>query len=340
VSHIPVDGDGNLASPLDSGLANDFVLINNQGDYRLGDISPTEYAWRSTSEWPFAVISALCLMKPFEFITDSFDRSRTTVNKLDQTVNSTTGIFTTLADLKLPTAGNQQTAGLSNFISSYIRNKNLPNSILLDKLTNIDVQISTRMSGFVDQTEQKYLLDSKNPSATSGSVYVPNENYDIVFNISVPIKSIAYSGIILEKRPEGWKIKGYDNQQPYFNYYKPVASSVDPLMSVGGVSADFLDWAAGKIYGNGDIVRNQNIFYRALKSHTSGELFDKSLWKLLPKLPVVGGVDAFFRRTFSKVKVERLYYATVLRTRQDVVDFILGYEAWLIDQGFSFDRYD
>jgi hypothetical protein len=31
VSHIPVDGDGNLASPLDSGLANDFVLINNQG---------------------------------------------------------------------------------------------------------------------------------------------------------------------------------------------------------------------------------------------------------------------------------------------------------------------
>ena len=340
VSHIPVDGDGNLASPLDSGLANDFVLINNQGDYRLGDISPTEYAWRSTSEWPFAVISALCLMKPFEFITDSFDRSRTTVNKLGQTVNSTTGIFTILADLKLPTAGNQQTAGLSNFISSYIRNKNLPNSILLDKLTNINVQISTRMSGFVDQTEQKYLLDSKNPSATSGSVYVPNENYDIVFNISVPIKSIAYSGIILEKRADGWKVKGYDNQQPYFNYYQPVASSVDPLMSVGGVSADFLDWAAGKIYGNGDIVRNQNTFYRALKSHTSGELFDKSLWKLLPKLPVVGGVDAFFRRTFSKVKVERLYYATVLRTRQHVVDFILGYEAWLIDQGFSFDRYD
>jgi hypothetical protein len=340
VGHIPTDGDGKLLSPLDSGVANDFTLINNQGDYRLGDISPVEYAWRSTSEWPFAVISALCLMKPFEFITDSFDRSRTSVNKLNQTIHTSTGIFTTLADLELPSAGNKQTSGLSNFISSYIRNKNLPDSTLLDKLTNINVQLSTRMSGFVDQTEQKYLLDSKNPSATSSSVYVPNENYDIIFNISVPIKSITYSGILLEKLAEGWKIKGYDNQQPYFNYFKPIASSVDPLMSVGGVSADFLDWAPGKIYGNGDIVRNQNIFYRALKSHTSGESFDKSLWKLLPKLPVVGGVDAFFRRTFNQIKVERLYYGTVLRTRQEVVDFILGYQSWLTNEGFSFDRYD
>ncbi len=340
IDHIPVDGDGNLLSPLNSGVANDFTLINNKGDYRLGDLSPTEFAWRSTSEWPFAVISALCLMKPFEFITDSFDRSRTTINILGQTVHNSTGIFTTLADLELPSIGDQQTAGLSNFISSYIRSKNLPNSTLLDKITNIDVQISTRLSGFVDQTEQKYLLDSKNPSSTSSSIYVPNENYDIIFNTSVPIKSIAYSGVLVEKLAEGWKIKGYDNQQPYFNYFKPIASSVDPLMSVGGVSADFLDWASDKLYGNGDIVRTQNTFYRALKSHTSGAVFDKSLWKQLPKLPVVGGVEAYFRRTFNQIKVERLYYGSVLTTRQAVVDFLLGYQSWLINEGFSFERYD
>jgi hypothetical protein len=340
VDHIPTDNDGNLLSPLNSGVANDFVLVNNRGDYRLGDLSPSEYAWRSTSEWPFAVISALCLMKPFEFITDSFDRSRTTVNKLNQTVHTATGIFATLNDLQLPSTGNQQTAGLSNFISSYIKSKNLSNDTLLDKIKNINVQISTRLSGFVDQTEQKYLLDSKTPNSASSSVYIPNENYDVIFNISVPIKSIAYSGVLIEKLAEGWKIKGYDNQQPYFNYFKPVASTVDPLMSVGGVSADFFNWSPDKLYGNGDIVRNKDLFYRALKSHTSTEIFDKSLWKILPKLPVVGGVDAFFRRTFNQIKTEKLYYGTVLTTIQAVVDFLLGYESWLIDQGFSFTRYD
>ena len=88
------------------------------------------------------------------------------------------------------------------------------------------------MSGFVDQTEQKYLLDSKNPSATSSSVYVPNENYDVIFNVGVPMIGIAYSGVLIEKLAEGWKVKGYDNQQPYFNYFKPIASSSDPLTSV------------------------------------------------------------------------------------------------------------
>lgn len=340
IDHIPTDDDGNLLSPLDSGIANNFTLINNKGDYKVGDVSPSEYAWRSSSEWPFAVISALCLMKPFEFITDCFDKSRVTVNILGQTVNKETGIFSVLSDLNLPTVGNNQTAGLSNFISSYLKSKNLEPGVLLDKLSNLDVQLSTRLSGFVDQTEQKYLLDSKNPSSTSSSIYVPNENYDVIFNVSVPIKSLAYSGVLIEKLAEGWKIKGYDNQQPYFNYHKPIASSVDPLISVGGVSAEFLDWTADKLYGNGDIVRNQNAFYRALKSHTSGESFDKSLWKQLPKLPITGGVEAYFRRTFDQNKTVRLYYGSILRTRQAVVDFLLGYESYLKNQGFNFDRYD
>src|SRR6056300_1403328 len=69
LTHIPVDGDGRLLSPLDSGLANDFTLINNTGPFKLGDVGPVEYAWRSSSEYPFAVVLAMCLLKPFEFIT-------------------------------------------------------------------------------------------------------------------------------------------------------------------------------------------------------------------------------------------------------------------------------
>jgi len=340
LDHIPTDGDGRLLSPLDSGIANDFTLINNQGDYRPGDVSPVEAAWRSSSEWPFSVMVALCLLKPFEFITDSFDRSRMSVNQLGQTVFADSGVFSKISNLLVPVVGGTQLSGLVTFVSSYVRSKNLDPQVLLTRLNNLDVKISTRMSGFVDQTEQKYLLDSKNPSATSSSIYVPNENYDVIFNVGVPMIGIAYSGVLIEKLAEGWKIKGYDNQQPYFNYFKPIASSSDPLTSVGGTSASFLDWAADKVYSNGDIVRTQNIFYRALKSHTSTGVFDKTLWKTLPKLPVVGGVEAYFRKTFSQLKPTQLYYGTVITTIQGVVDFLLGYQAYLKTQGFSFDRYD
>jgi len=340
LSHIPADGDGKLLSPLDSGMATNYTLVNNKGDYKLGDISPSEFAWRSSSEWPFSVIVALSLLKPFEFITDNFDKSRMTVNKLGQTVFSDTGIFVKLSDMQVPTVGKTKVSGLISFISSYIKSKNLDPEQLITRINNLDVKISSRISGFVDQTEQKYLLDSKNPSSTSSSIYVPNENYDIIFNVSSPIASLVYSGVLIEKLAEGWKVRGYDNQLSYFNYFEPIASSTDPLTSVGGVSAKFYDWAPDKLYSNGDIVRTQNVYYRALKSHTSTSTFDKALWKILPKLPVVGGVDAYFRKTFNKLKTKKMYYGTVLTTVQDVVNFMLGYEAYLKFIGFNFDRYN
>jgi hypothetical protein len=340
LNHIPVDGDGKLLSPLDSGLATNYTLVNNKGDYKLGDLSPSEFAWRSTSEWPYSVVIALSLLKPFEFITDNFDKSRMTVNKLGQTVFSETGIFVKLADMKVPVVGNIRVSGLISFINSYIKSKNLDPEQLITRINNLDVKISSRISGFVDQTEQKYLLDSKNPSSTSSSIYIPNENYNIIFNVSSPIASLSYSGVLIEKLAEGWKIKGYDNQLSYFTYFKALPSSTDPLTSVGGVSAKFYDWASDKLYSNGDIVRVQNLYYRALKSHTSGVSFDKALWKALPKLPVVGGTDAYFRKTFDKLTTKKMYYSTVLTSVQAVVDFLLGYEAHLKFIGFNFDRYD
>jgi hypothetical protein len=105
MSHIPVDGDGILLSPLDSGLATNFTLVNNRGPFILGDVSPAEYAWRSSSEWPFAIMIAMSLLRPFEFIADSFDRSRTKLNLLGQTVHANTNRFVRLEDISNPNGG-------------------------------------------------------------------------------------------------------------------------------------------------------------------------------------------------------------------------------------------
>jgi hypothetical protein len=339
LNHIPVDGDGKLLSPLDSGLAQDFSLINNRGPFVLGDSAPAEYAWRSSSEWPFAVIMAMCLMKPFKFITKSFDKSKIEFNNLKQPVNVNTGLFTTLDDMTLQTS-NDLSVGLVKYLISYTKSRGLSADTLWNKIKNLDVALSYRMSGFVDQQQQKFLLDSKNPNASSASIFVPPENYDIIFNVGAPMASVAYSGVILEKTEGGWIATGYDDIQPFFNYHTPLASQRDPVITVGGVSENFLEWTENKTYNNGTLVRYSNDFYRALKTHDSGDQFESINWQKLSSIPKVGAVEALRRRSFNTLSVKRLSYGTKFTTVQQVVDFLLGYESYLVSQGFTFDRYD
>ena len=339
LNHIPVDGDGNLLSPLDSGLAQNFSLINNRGPFVLGDIAPAEYAWRASSEWPYAVVMAMCLMKPFEFITTNFDKSKLEFNNLKQPVNVNTGLFSTLSDTSYQKE-NELCVGLVKYLISYTKSRGLAVDTLWNKIDNLDVALSYRMSGFVDQQQQKFLLDSKSPSASSANIFVPPENYDIIFNVSAPIASVSYSGVILEKTEGGWIATGYDDIQPYFNYYSALTSQSDPVISVGGVSENFLEWTENRTYSNGTLVRYSNDFYRALKTHNSGESFDSANWQKLGVIPKVGAVEALRRRSFNSLTVKRLSYGTKFTSVQQVVDFLLGYESYLISQGFTFDRYD
>jgi hypothetical protein len=340
MSHIPTDGDGNLLSPLDSGLANNFTLINNKGAFVLGDQGPVEAAWRSSSEWPFAVIEALCLLKPFEFITDNFNKSETGLNILGQTINKTSNSFFTIDDLLYENTSTKIISGLVTYVTNYLKSKTSPIQILTDKITGIDVNLTNRLSGFVDQGQQKYVLDSKNPSSTTSSIFVPSENYDIIFNVSSPIYSAAYSGVIIEKTANGWKISGYDSKDPFFNYYQPIPTQTDPVISVGGISENFLSWAPEKFYGNGVVVLYGSTYYRSLKSHTSTDSFELALWKQLPSLPIKNAVTALRRRNYNKLKLSKMTYGSLMTTIQEVVDFLLGYQEYLISAGFVFDGYD
>lgn len=364
MSHIPVDGDGVLLSPLDSGLATNFTLVNNRGPFILGDMSPAEYAWRSSSEWPFAIMIAMSLLRPFEFIADSFDRSRTKLNLLGQTVHANTNRFVRLEDLVIPTVGGNQAVGLIKYLVDYVKSTGSPVNTVSEKLKNLGVQLSTRMSGFVDKKQQRYLLDSKSPASASSGVFIPAEDYDIIFNVSAPIFAVAYSGVILEKTDGGWIVLGYDDTNPTFNYYEAASSQSDPVISIGGVSGNnedqivnfaldegslistggvsenFVDWAVGKSFVNGQIARFDNKFFRAIQSHIAGDTFEIELWKRLAKVPIVGAVEAFRRRIFNTISVKKLSYGTKFTTVQQVVDFLLGYEKYLQSIGFIFDQYD
>lgn len=340
INHIPVDGDGKLLSPLNSGLATNFTLFNNQGSFDLGSVAPVEAAWRSSSEWPFAYIISLCLLKPFEYITDNYNKSQIGLNILGQTINKSTYSFSTISDIIYENSSTEIVSGLVNYVTNYLKSKTTPVDVVKEKISNIDVNLSTRLSGFVDQAQQKYLLDSKNPNSSTSNIFVPPENYDIIFNVSSPIFSLVYSGVILEKTTQGWKLQGYDNKNPYFNYFEALTSQSDPLISVGGVSESFLTWAEEKFYGNGVVVRYNNNYYRSLSSHTSTNVFDKTLWKQLPDLPLKNAVQAFRRNKFNKLALKKMPYGRVMTKIQEVVDFLLGYQEYLLSIGFEFEGYD
>jgi len=340
LNHIPCDCDGNLVDPLTSGLAGNFQLVNNRGPFKLGDDSPVENAWKTSSEYPFAITTALALLKPFDYLVLNFDRAVTKRNIIDQLVNVTSETFLTPTDLKFPIAGKTQVAGLAIYIASYIKSVG---GAVADAQKNIDyinVRLTSRVSGFVDKQQQKYLLDSKNPSSASASVFIPPENYDIIFNVSSPIASVTYSGVIFEKTTQGWVVNGYDDINPYFNTFEAYPQQADPVISVAGTSEPFTEWDQEKTFNNGGIVEYRGTFYRATQTFTSGETFDKSNLVQLPDLPVQNAVVAQQRRNFNSFKVKKVSYGTEFNSIQSVVDFLLGYQAHLKSQGFDFANYD
>lgn len=334
LNHIPVNADGKLLSPLDSNFAQDFSLVNNDGDFVVGDLTPIEHSWYISSEYPFAKLIAACLLRPFEFITTGISLPNISVNKDGQVISTGTNKFVRLSDLY-----KVDDISLGYYVKAYLRDKNLSITNFTDIFENIDINLSHRLSGFVDPQQHRFLLDSKSPRSTSANIFLPIENQQIVFNVSSPIRTLTYSAILIEKTSRGYRINGYDSLDPYFRYYKPLQSNNDPLLSVGGISEGFIEWESEKFFGNGVVARYDNVYYRSLESHKSGSSFENTKWKKLPALPKTGATTAYRRKLFNS-QLQKLSYGTILTSNQQVVDFLLGYEHYLESQGFSFEDYD
>ena len=347
--HIPVDGQGNLLSPLDSNYAKNYVLVLTNKEFVFGDEAPTETAWRRSSEYPFAFICSWLLNQPAKIMGLGFDRSRLIRNPAKEIVYSETSKRLRLKDLVFPNTASDtvrvNTAGLVNYIADYINAESLGTySDYTSALQSLKNQLGLKVAGFTHKDKFKLLLDSRTPF-NEGNVFVPDENYKIFLNSSSVVELVSYSGVIIEKKAEGFVIKGYDKTNPYFIHYKPIILADDPVVRIGGVTDSFLEWRAGQIYVLGQTVEFNKEFYRVKVAHTSTDGFEAENFARLVELPVTGGREAFFRRQFDITppiinSTKELTYGTLLTSIQDVVDFLLGYGKWLETQGFDFNYFN
>jgi len=339
LSILPVDDEGNLVEPLLSKSFKNYASSKINEDFKFGDIAPVEYSWRKSSQYPFTVVVALCLLRPFEFISKSLNRAEVETNIVGQIVNSKSSTFAKIEDLTNSLTESVTPSGLFYYIANFLKSNLKDVSVIVEKYSNLDIKLSNRIGGFVDKEQQKYLLDSKSPKSKTSSIFVPPEDYEIFFNVSSPVRTLTYSGIILEKQDRGWAVSGYDKLNTFFNYYNVLPTNFDSTIFVGGVSETFTNWESNQFYGKGLITKFSSKFYRALVNHTSAESFEADKWVSIPQVPLVGAIQALKRTVFDKLQVQRLPYGTLLETVQDVVDFIIGYGEYLKDQGLVFDEY-
>ena len=257
-SYIPVDTSGNLLDPIAAKLINTFDVPNRNQAWKFGDQGPAETSWRRSSAYPFSVIKTLALTKPAKFFNLFFDNSRLTKNISNNLISKDTNIIQQLstANYHLETSTNIQTgvvtryttAGYQPFVVNYLIFKNLdPLTFFYNKLKQLDIQLAYKLGGFTDKENIKVLTDSVSPGSTSGSKFIPDENYKILFRTSNPVNSFNYSGVLIEKNTDtsidgstllgGWKVLGYSTTKPYFNFYYPIKSITGQKVIVSDAEA-------------------------------------------------------------------------------------------------------
>jgi hypothetical protein len=345
INHIPVDEEGTLLSPLESVAIKDYVFYLAEGAFSFGDSAPIENAWRRSSDYPFSLITGITILRPAKAFATIYDRARQIRDFTGQLVYKTSNGLTrfTHKNLEYPNSVSENfrtfTSGLVNFISEYSTSKSKDNfETYKENLTNLQVNLSTKIGGFITKEKFKLVLDSRSP-LNQKNIFVPFENYNIILNTSTPVSTINYSGVIIEKQPKNFIVKGYNLVLPEFKYFKPVEIVSDPVSNVGGISESFVEWDREKFYNKTQIVRYDNNYYRVTASHTSTNTFEIKYFVKLPSLPITGGREIISRSVFETTE-STLHYGSELKTVQDVVDFLAGYGKWLTSKGFNFDFFN
>jgi hypothetical protein len=285
---IPVDDNGYLLSPAQV-IARATNGKNAATSWAVGQLGPVEWAWRTSSDFPFAVQQAVALAKPGVYFGQFIDTYKIQYNyELGQYLTSdnhhvrqTDIIYN--GDTSSGTVN--RGAGYLNWIADYLRNLGInPSTKITSMLKDYNVKLAYKMAGFSDKKYLQILAEQSSPTSTNASIMLPNENYDVVLYKSTPVDKVVYSAVIVEKTSNGYSIRGYNLNSPYFTIIPSVVNN------------------------NG---------YKITVLNSSGTVFND----------------------YQKVKLT-IPYGYEFKNQQQVVDFLISYERYLVAQGFTFNDRD
>ena len=234
--YLPVDMYGNLISPLGL-LTQDFDNSNFANRWSVGQLGPAENAWKNSSEYAFSLQIVMATTKPAKYFSLGLIKNKYKYNtELDQYLVTSTNYRLTPADIEVN--GYKNSAGSISRVSGYLNwitdyqtaNGILDKTPLYDYVRYFNVNLAYRAAGFTSKDRLKVLAEQFSPNSINQSIIIPDADFDIVLHKSTPLTKIRYSAVIIEKQTNGFKISGYDTNNPYFTLFAPnVNGSFDNL---------------------------------------------------------------------------------------------------------------
>ena len=238
---IPVDAVGNLRSPTEIPLINKYNLNPGIENFSVGQFSPAEAAWRRSSDYAFSLQLALALCVPAKYFSTQIDTSGfTRNNNIDQYLTDTNQKINPMV-LKIngdnSTGTIQRTSGYINWIGDSIKHVGIdPVSTLTEYFTNLAVKLNYKVGGYTDKNLITVFAEQTSPGSTNSSVILPDSNYKIYLNKSVPVTSAVYSAVVVEKTIKGYAVSGYDVTHPFFTIIPSIANNNSQEISLNGTT--------------------------------------------------------------------------------------------------------
>lgn len=282
---IPVDTNGSLINPIDSGwYVEANITEDTQNDWMFGNIGPQELAWRRSSDFSFSLATWLILSAGPAVLEAVWEGPRL-VSSSVETLLSVDRDYGNI--VKWGTA-NQHRETSTDIVPGYgMLVSELAASLSADQVTSIISEIRNVKShlqwaayGFLEANSLEFIADILIEQEKGNRL--PAENYQIDLKVTSPSLVLTYSGVkVIVDENGGYRIDGFDNISTYFPYY-------------------------------------------AVK--TNG-----------PSIPVEVGTITYKKYTTFEKTLSYVDYGQVLSTRQEVINFLLGYGEFLKANGWKFE---
>ena len=343
--------DSSKTSAILSVFANIQTNTNNINDqWKLGDGAPVENAWKYSVEYPYAVTEALLLAKPGLFATVFSDPTKILTPGIDTRsyISKTSRKkwnFADPLDFEIHGDLNSENESITNIgytqlIHSWLNFQGLNSSDnFAQKLRTLNIKLGHRFAGFVDKDTMRLTLDQYSATGSSTNLILPSVNITVDIHDSAYKRRNYYSGVIVEKSENGWKVRGYDKKLGYFDTLQLDKSGTTSSVQVGGDTVSHSTWTANVSYSNNAYVEHNGGYYRAKSDVPSSATFNVLFWQSVGSLPQEGSATAVYYQQSTNV-VERVYYETEYTTAQSLFDFLIALGRFQARAGYDLTQYD
>ncbi len=332
----PVSTTGALLDPIQAGVIIDSGYNKFNQPWDFGDMSPVEYTWWTSHLTSFSQAQLSYLLKPARFVESNWATLDEVLVHDQQWVSPATGWreydATATVHNELVDGVAVRKFGIQTWISDYVRSQGRNvTTVLGNHVRTLGVNLAHKLGGFIDGASLK--------TFTENSGLIPQEDVLTALYRSPSVREEFYGGVITEWMGSGWRIIGYDMVDPVFKTFEVKPSGRRAQIALSDVVDTAVDWKPDTYFSVGLLAFHEGTNYRCVKTHTSGTKFEAGYWNAesVGRLEMSAKVTWYFDHESDVVRIP---YGTILRTRQDVADFLSGYQAYLESRGWDFDNYD